>query len=67
MNAEPKMLTSGELIEFLRHFPSDTKIHFEELSFYRLKQRGEKLVQIEFNEPVVNSSRTQVTFQKMVD
>jgi hypothetical protein len=43
-------MTIGELKERLQGWPDDYQIIFgcEELAFYRLKQRGERLVQLEF-------------------
>ena len=49
-----KTTTVGELREALKVFPDDWQVIFgcEELEFYRTKARGEKLVQIEFNQIV---------------
>lgn len=48
-------LTVGELKEHLKVCSDDDIVFFgtggdDELTFYRTKSRGEKLVQIEFNE-----------------
>jgi hypothetical protein len=45
-------ITVGGMIELLSGYPEDAVLHFEELDFYRLKIRGEKLLQVEFNEKV---------------
>lgn len=45
-------ITVGELIDHLQIFPRDFNIDFCGLEFYRLKQRGLKSVQMEFNQPV---------------
>lgn len=47
-------LTVGELKERLSIYPDDFEISFggKDLEFYRLKQRGEKLVVLEFNQSV---------------
>lgn len=45
-------ITVGELKEKLSNFSDDTELSFSGLEFYRLKIRGDKLVQIEFNQPV---------------
>jgi hypothetical protein len=47
-------MTIGELKEKLKGLPDDYQIIFgcEELEFYRLKIRGEKLVQVEFNQNI---------------
>lgn len=49
-----KTTTVGELREALKIFPDDWQVIFgcEELEFCRTKKRGEKLVQIEFNQTV---------------
>lgn len=38
------LITVGELLDRLKHYPRDTKISFSGLDFYRLKQRGENLI-----------------------
>lgn len=45
-------ITVGDLLRMLDGFPRDAVLYFGGLDFYRVKQRGEKLVQIEFNQPV---------------
>jgi len=45
-------ITVGELIEQLRRFDEKDELFMGGLSFYRLKKRDDKLVQIEFNESV---------------
>jgi hypothetical protein len=47
-----KRITVGDLREHLELLPDDFELIFgdEDLSFYRTKRRGPKLVQIEFNE-----------------
>ncbi|WP_248744016.1 MULTISPECIES: hypothetical protein [unclassified Pseudomonas] len=48
-----RKITVGELLDALNREPRDAEIIFQGgLNFYRLKQRGENLIQIEFNEPV---------------
>lgn len=43
-------ITVGELVARLANYPPDTEIIFSDgLPFYRLKTRGDRLVQIEFN------------------
>jgi hypothetical protein len=46
------------LREMLSGYPDDFEISFSGLEFYRLKTRGEKLVQMEFNEHVSRSKTT---------
>ena len=49
-------ITIGDLIEHLKIFDKDTELMFgsDELTFYRTKRRGDNLVQIEFNETILN-------------
>ncbi|CAH0178484.1 hypothetical protein SRABI123_01377 [Pseudomonas sp. Bi123] len=50
---EGRSITVGELLDALNREPRDAEVIFQGgLSFYRLKQRGEDLIQVEFNEPV---------------
>lgn len=42
--------TVGDLKRDLALYDDDMEIYFEGFSFYRLKMRGEKLLQIELNE-----------------
>ena len=53
-----------ELIEFLQQMPPNTRIHFEGLTYYRLKQRGPDLVQIEFGELIDEQTDTHIKFRK---
>jgi hypothetical protein len=49
-------ITVGELLEALKGEPKETKIRFQGgLSLYRLKRRGDDLIQIEFNELVFDA------------
>jgi hypothetical protein len=45
-------ITVGDLVKQLKGYPDDFEISFGSgnLEFYRLKQRGPKIVQIEFNQ-----------------
>lgn len=45
-------ITVRDLIEQLKGHEPEAIVHFGGLDFYRVKSRGEKLVQIEFNETV---------------
>ncbi|MCH7424181.1 hypothetical protein [Shewanella sp. MM_2022_3] len=51
-------LTIGELKEMIRLYDDDTEIYFGGLDFYRLKMRGDKLVQVEFNQTVYKERET---------
>jgi hypothetical protein len=45
-------ITVEDLIKHLNGYPLHFKIYFGGLDFYRLKQRGENFIQMEFNQPV---------------
>ena len=45
-------ITVGEMLDQLKVFPKDTTLYFGGLDFYRLKSRGDDLVQVEFDQPV---------------
>ncbi len=51
---EEDLMTVGELRALLEDVSDDTRIYFGcyGLQFYRFKQRGEKLIQLEFNQTV---------------
>ncbi|MBV4518515.1 hypothetical protein KVG88_00435 [Pseudomonas sp. SWRI74] len=56
MKDDGSSMTVGELLDSLRGEPRDTKIRFQGgLNFYRLKRRGDDLIQVEFNEPVYDA------------
>lgn len=52
-------MTAGELKDRLEGYPNDHEIIFGDnaLTFYRLKKRGSKLVQLEFNESVYRTKK----------
>jgi len=51
---EKPRITIQELIEHLKVFSPDSELIFgdDQLTFYQTKRRGDKLVQIEFNEVI---------------
>lgn len=49
-NYSDNPLTVGELKKLLSSYSDDMEIYFEGFIFYRLKQRGDKTLQIELNE-----------------
>lgn len=55
-DTEIERITVGELIRHLEVFDKDSEVIFgsDDLTFYRTKGRGPKLVQIEFNEVINN-------------
>ena len=56
-------ITVGELKELLEGFTDDTELYFSGLDFYRGKRRGEKVVQIEFNQQVYKDSSGKVVIE----
>ena len=56
MSKQLPLLTVGELIQQLSVFDKDAEVSFSGLDFYRLKLRGEKLLQVEFNQSVYRNS-----------
>lgn len=56
-------LTVGDLVEQLKNFPKDTEISFSGLDFYRLKMRGPKLLQFEFDQSVYRDSSGKVVVE----
>lgn len=57
-----RTLTIGELRKSLELYPDDWQVIFgcEDLEFYRTKQRGDKLVQIEFNQSFTRNSEGKI-------
>ncbi|ECC3465318.1 hypothetical protein AA471_22160 [Salmonella enterica subsp. enterica] len=49
-------ITVGILLDLLQSYPRDTLLYFSSLDFYRLKWRGENLLQVEFNQLVYRNS-----------
>jgi hypothetical protein len=45
-------ITVGELLDQLKGIDRNTRISFSGLDFYRIKRRGQNLLQIEFNQQV---------------
>lgn len=52
MSNEPYVMKVGELLEELKGIDPTTDLYFGtgDLSFYRVKRRGENLVHIDFNQ-----------------
>lgn len=46
-----------ELIRQLKSYPPDTQVSFGGLDFYRVKKRGDKLIQIEFSQSVYRTDK----------
>jgi hypothetical protein len=56
-------ITIGDLKEHLAAYPDHYSIDFCGLDFYRLKQRGEQHVQMEFNQSVYLNPEGRVVVQ----
>lgn len=56
MSAKYPSITVGELKDHLSAYPDHYTIDFSGLNFYRLKQRDETHVQMEFNQQVYRNS-----------
>lgn len=58
-DSKKRLITVGDLKQQLAAFPDDYWIFFgcDDLTFYRLKVRGEKLVQMEFNQSVYRDAQ----------
>ncbi len=63
--SDEHLITVGELLDRLKHYPRDTRISFSGLDFYRLKQRGENLIQVEFNQVVYRDSEGRVVVENL--
>ena len=49
---ETPTISVEELRQELSHYPGHYRVSFSGLEFYRVKQRGPEIIQIEFNEAV---------------
>lgn len=61
-------ITIQDLIDHLSTFDRDSEITFgndDLLTFYRTKRRGENIVQIEFNEVLIERSEGLIEIQKL--
>ena len=56
-------ISIGELKQQLANYPDHYRIDFSGLSFYRLKQRGETSIQMEFNQPVYLTEQGRVVVE----
>lgn len=55
----------GQLLDEFVGLPRTTRVSFSGLSFYRVKQRGDDLVQIEFNQQVFLDEQGRVVVQNL--
>ncbi len=53
----------GELLDQLKDLPRDTRVSFSGLDFYRVKKRGDNLIQIEFSQSVYRTSEDVLVVQ----
>ena len=62
---EVPKITVGDLKRDLSLYDDDTEVSFSGLTFYRLKQRGSKLVQVEFGQSVYRNFSGSVTIDNV--
>ena len=62
---ELEKITVGDLKQYLRVFDDDCEVSFSGLTFYRLKGRGDKLVQIEFGQQVYRNDEGEVVVENV--
>lgn len=58
-------ITVKELREHLSLYPDNYMIDFSGLEFYRLKQRGDSSVQMEFNQQVYRTPEGRVVLENL--
>lgn len=58
-------ITVGHLIDELSKYPNDFTVDFSGLDFYRVKQRGDTHIQIEFNQAVYRTAQGTVGVQNL--
>lgn len=61
----PTLITVGMLKQMLEIYPDDYELDFSGLEFYRLKQRGPELLQVEFNELVYRDGTGRVVVENL--
>ena len=57
-------MTIGEMKEMLRLYPNEMELSFEPLHFYQLKQRGENMVRVEFNESIYRDENGELVLEE---
>lgn len=65
---EEHVLTVGEMLDTIERWnlSRDTVFHFEGVSYFKLVMRGEKLLQIEWNESAYSDDGTIVAFRRAI-
>lgn len=64
MDKSMATITVKELLQELELYDGDSEVIFCGLDFYRLKLRGEKLVQVEFNQTATHDADGNLVFIK---
>lgn len=62
---EAESITVAEFREMLSVFDDDDVLYFSGLDFYRLKMRGGKTVQVEFNQLVYRNGEGRVVVENL--
>lgn len=65
MKQRPPLLTVGDLKRMLSAFDDGDELDFSGLDFYRLKPRGQHLVQVEFAQQVYRTPSGDVVVQNL--
>ena len=65
MKNRPALQTVGDLRRQLSVYPEHYEVDFSGLDFYRLKQRGDELIQVEFNQPVYRDANGRVIVENL--
>lgn len=63
MAKQERNITVGDLRRDLALYPDTYEVSFSGLQFYRVKQRGPDLIQIEFDEQVYRDGNGQVVVE----
>jgi hypothetical protein len=58
-------ITVSELREALAEYPGHYRVSFSGLEFYRVKQRGDDILQIEFNQLVYRTPEGRVVVENL--
>jgi hypothetical protein len=58
-------ITVGQLIDALSIYPPHYTLDFSGLDFYRVKQRGDTHIQIEFNQAVYRTDKGRVAVENL--
>ncbi len=65
MATEESIITVGEFKRMLKGCNDDVELYFSGLDFYRLKMRGDKLLQVEFNQQVYRNSEGNIVVDNL--